>query len=106
VTTPAPRRATLTLVNPAALPEAAPGHRIWQRSGTRAGSVWVLVGEVDEDSVLHGPPIDRVIGTTSHRSKRKPTAHRQRRTGENPGWLWLIRWYRARWSGRRAVRSR
>jgi hypothetical protein len=75
----------------------------------RAGSAWVLVGDPhdDSDSVLHSPPIDRVIGTTSHRSTRKRVVtNRRRRQGDNPSWLWMIRWYRARWAARRALRSR
>jgi hypothetical protein len=67
----------------------------------------VLVGEAQDDSFLHRPPIDRAIATTSHRSKRRRVSGRRpRRTSDRPGWLWLIRWYRARWAGRRAIRSR
>ncbi|WP_142106917.1 hypothetical protein [Pseudonocardia cypriaca] len=94
-------------MNSAAVIGTPPGQRVWQRSGTCAGSAWVLVGDVHDDSFLHRPPIDRATATTSHRSKRRPAATgRPRRTGDNPGWLWMIRWYRARWAARRALRSR
>jgi hypothetical protein len=94
-------------VNSAAVIGTAPGQRVWQRSGTRAGSAWVLVGNLHDDSALHSPPIDRATATTSHRSTRRRAATgRRRRQGDNPGWLWVIRWYRARWSARRALRSR
>jgi hypothetical protein len=107
LTTPARRSGTLVLVNSAAVIGTAPVQRVWQRSGTRAGSAWVLVGDLRDDSALHTPPIDRVIGTTSHRSTRKPVVtSRRRRTGDELSWLWTIRWYRARWSARRALRSR
>jgi hypothetical protein len=83
---------------------------VWQRSGARAGSAWVLVGEpndLNDDSVLHGPPIDRATGTTSHRSRRRrPLTARRYRRADRPSWLWTIRWYRARWAARRALRSR
>jgi hypothetical protein len=94
-------------VNSAALMDTAPGQRVWQRSGTRAGSAWVLVGDLHGDSVLHSPPIDRVVGTTSHRSRRRRTTiGRPRRQADRLSWLWTIRWYRARWAARRALRSR
>ncbi|WP_147257037.1 hypothetical protein [Pseudonocardia hierapolitana] len=94
-------------MNSAAVTGTAPGQRVWQRSGLQAGSGWVLVGDVGDNAVLPGPPIDRVSGTTSHRSTRRPAAGSRRRArGDQPGWLWMIRWYRARWAGRRALRSR
>lgn len=95
-------------MNSAAAIGTAPGQRVWQRTGTFADSAWVLVGEMrDDESFLHHPPIDRVIATTSHRSRRRRvSAGRPRRTGDRPGWLWLFRWYRARWAGRRALRAR
>jgi hypothetical protein len=106
VTTPGRPTGNLVLVNSAAVIGTAPGQRVWQRSGTRAGSAWVLVGDLP-DSALHSPPIDRVIGTTSHRSKRRPMmAARRRRQADQLSWLWTIRWYRARWAARRAVRAR
>jgi hypothetical protein len=95
------------LVNSAAVIGTAPGQRVWQRSGTSAGSVWVLVGDLRDDSALHSPPIDRVIGTTSHRSTRRPlVTSRRRPRGDHLSWLWTIRWYRARWAAHRALRSR
>lgn len=107
MTTPPPRRDILVLVNFAAVPGTALGERVWQRSGLHAGAVWVLVGDARDDSVLHGPPVDRVIGTTSHRSRRRPVVGSRRRArGDRPGLLWMIRWYRARWAARRALRSR
>ncbi|MHA6621731.1 hypothetical protein [Pseudonocardia sp. DLS-67] len=95
-------------MNSAAVIGPAPGQRVWHRSGTRVGSAWVLVGDLPDDSVLHGPPIDRVVGTTSHRSRRRrsPVAGRRRRRYDRLSWLWTIRWYRARWAARRALRSR
>ncbi|OLT01414.1 hypothetical protein BJF90_31825 [Pseudonocardia sp. CNS-004] len=67
----------------------------------------MLVGEPQEDSVLHGPPIDRVSGTTSHRSSgMRPANGRRIRRSDSLSWRWTVRWYRARWAARRALRSR
>ncbi|GAA0908888.1 hypothetical protein [Pseudonocardia zijingensis] len=94
----------LDVVEVAAHTQTAPETRIWQRSGTRA---WVLVGERRGDSALHRPPLDRVVGTTSHRStRRRPVGSRHRARAERPGWLWVLRWYRARWAARRTLRTR
>ncbi|WP_345605922.1 hypothetical protein [Pseudonocardia adelaidensis] len=66
-----------------------------------------LNDDLDDDSVLRGPPIDRVTATTSHRSRRRrPLAARRYRRADRLSWLWTIRWYRARWAARRALRSR
>jgi hypothetical protein len=77
------------------------GQRLWQRSGMITGSAWVLVGAPQD-------PLERpaLVRTSYQERRRHAQAQRRFRAAERPGWLWLIRWYRARWSAHRAIRLR
>ena len=75
--------------------------RLWQRSGMITGSAWVLVGA--PEAPLRSPAVAR---TTYQDRRRHAQALRRLRAAERPGWLWLIRWYRARWAAHRAIRLR
>jgi len=88
--------------------DAARTRPVWRRPGACAGASWVLVDEPSAGDPHDDPAlsIDRGTGATSHRSRRRRPSARRRTRADRPSWLWTIRWYRARWSARRALRSR